>query len=133
MSKHEERKPVGAPPRALSLHKEQALDANETAHDMEENAEHLLADLRTFALDETFSRAEVRHARGHAALQHQLAVRQCSILTWAWASLVQIERLIEGYRLRQQIRKGSVGREIKVSQKKKAARQSGPNVQASQE
>jgi len=91
---------VGAPPAALALHKSQTLDANEGAQAMEANAAHLLEDLRTFAADGIFSRAEVRHARGHAALQHQLAQEQCSILKWAWLSLVAIERLIEGYRAR---------------------------------
>lgn len=91
-------KPVGAPPAALRLHKCQTLDLNERAHSIRENAERMRNDLDEAMEDGVFTRREFRHVRGHVALQHQLAKEQCSILKWAWASLMQIERLIEGYR-----------------------------------
>jgi hypothetical protein len=88
--------------------KSQLLDGNEGAHSMEEGSEHLLEDLRTFAADGTFSRVECRHAMGHAALLHSQAEDQCSIMKWAWASLMKIERMIEGYRLRVQTKEKAV-------------------------
>ena len=119
---HQPRKPVGAPPAALALHKNQTLDANEGAHAMRENAERLLEELDGFMADGVFTRTEYRHVRGHVALGHRLAGEQCSILKWAWASLMQIEGLIAGYRLRLQAGpKGGLGSEIEVSHKKRAA------------
>jgi hypothetical protein len=94
--KHTE--PVGAPPAALTLHKSQTLDLNERAHAMCENTEHMLEELDEAMQDGVFTRAEYRHHRGHLALEHQLAEEECSILRWAWASLMQIEKLIAGYR-----------------------------------
>ncbi len=105
-------KPVGAPPAALVLHKTQTLDANECAHEIQENAEHLLAEFDGYLDDGVFTRAESRHTRAHIALMGRLAADQCSILRWAWRSLAQIEGLIDGYRVRIQVMK-------------KAARQSG--------
>jgi len=92
------KKPVGAPPAALALHKSQTLDLNERAHAMLENTEHMLAELDEYMEDGVFTRAEYRHHRGHIALEHMLAEEQCSILRWAWASLMHIEKLIAGYR-----------------------------------
>jgi hypothetical protein len=115
-------KPVGAPPAALTLHKTQTLDANERAHALKENAEHLLVELDEFMQDGRFTMAEFRHVRGHVALADLLAEEQCSILRWAWASLMQIEGLIAGYRLKLQAGpNGRLGAEIKVSKKKRAA------------
>lgn len=105
-------KPVGAPPAALVLHKEQTLDLNELAHDLRENARHTLEELDEAMEDGRFTRAEFRHIRGHLELASTLTERQCSILRWAWRSLMQIEELIAGYRGR-------------IQQKEKAARASG--------
>lgn len=113
-------KPVGAPPAALILHERQILDLNERAHSIHENAEHMLEVLEEAMADGTLTRAEYRHMRGHIALQRLLAHEQCSILRWAWASFMQIKRLVERYR-------------AKVQETKKAARQSGlQNVHATQ-
>lgn len=101
-------KPVGAPPAALVIHKEQTLDMNERAHAMCENTEHLLLELDGFMDDGVFTRAEYRHTRGHIALEHRLAEEQCSILRWAWASLMQIEKLIAAYRGRIQEKEKAV-------------------------
>jgi hypothetical protein len=109
-------KPVGAPPAALVLHKTQVLDANERAHDMAENTEHLLAELARFMEDGVFTEAEYRHTRGHVALGHKLAEEQCSILRWAWTSLTQIEALIATYRGRiQRMKKAALASGLKQS------------------
>ena len=54
------KKPVGAPPAALALHKSQTLDLNERAHAMLENTEHMLAELDEYMEDGVFTRAEYR-------------------------------------------------------------------------
>jgi len=104
----------------------QILDGNEGAHDMRENAEHVLA-----ALDEAmelgiFTREDLRHVRAHIVLERMLAEDQCSILTWTWHSLMKAEALVEGYRARLQAKpKLTIGAEIKVHIKAKAADKSG--------
>jgi hypothetical protein len=76
----------------------QLLDGNQNAHEMTENAEHLLADLQLFAEDGLFTKAELRHTRGHVLLMEQIAKDQCSIFRWSWASLMKIQTLVERYR-----------------------------------
>lgn len=105
-------KPVGAPPAALVLHKRQTLDANGCAHDIRENAQHLVAEMDRAMEDQVITMLEFRRVRAHAALGRLLAEEQCSILRWSWRSLMAIEALIDRYRRTAQ-------------EMKKAARQSG--------
>lgn len=115
---HKQNGPVGAPPAVLTLHKEQTLDANELAHALKENAEHTLEELDEAMSDGRLTRAEFRHVRGHVALGGVLAERQCSILKWAWTSLMQIEGLIAGYRLKLQVsQRERLGSEIRITTK----------------
>lgn len=118
--------PVGPQPKALTVHKEQTLDVNEIAHALKENAEHTLKELDE-AIEYGLTHARLRHIRAHVALAALLADRQCSIVKWAWVSLVQIEGLVARYRLQLQLaRISGIGGEIKVTAKKRAACQSGP-------
>ncbi|MBN1631920.1 MAG: hypothetical protein JW990_19350 [Thermoleophilia bacterium] len=95
-------RPVGAPPAALVLHTSQMLDANEWAHESANNAEEMIAEFDRYMEDQVFTRTEQRKHRERMVRSLRLANGLCSIIKWAWASLIQIEKLTAEYRARTQ-------------------------------